>query len=47
LLGWIGGAILYRVFRRSMLEFSVETPQLDARQRTSLQATQRQRRQGA
>jgi hypothetical protein len=26
-----------------MLEFSVETPQLDASQRTSLQATQRQR----
>src|SRR5262245_54197290 len=40
LLGWIGSAILYRVFRRSMLGFSVETPQLDASQRTSLQATQ-------
>src|SRR6516164_11827071 len=40
LLGWIGSAILYRVFRRSMLGFSVETPQLDASQRTSPQATQ-------
>src|SRR5215468_8750804 len=30
LLGWIGSAILYRVFRRSMLGFSVETPQLSA-----------------
>jgi hypothetical protein len=40
LLGWIGGAILYRFFRRSVPGFSVETPQLDASQRTSLQATQ-------
>jgi hypothetical protein len=30
LLGWIGSAILYRFFRRSVLGFSVETPQLDA-----------------
>jgi hypothetical protein len=29
-LGWIGRAILFRFFRRSMLEFGVETPQLDA-----------------